>query len=1017
MSEIKWSSEQLAAIEHNTSQSGSAIVSAAAGSGKTAMLVERISRIITSENPQVPAEKLVAVTFTNDAASELGARLEAALAGACASSDSEWIRRQLINLESARIGTISSFCLRLVRDYAEELGLNPDFKICDEKEAEHYSERALDFALNALYDEKYFSANEKNALRSLTGEAGDNKLGQAVLGLYREYVKQPFPSVWLEEKAAFYDDPERFKKLLSDDAEEPLDTKEKLITAGLLSDFEFVVKRQREQVRALVRLFEIYLEKFTELKVEAGRVDFSDAEHYCLKLLQNNAISERIKSQIYEIIVDEFQDSNAVQYEIFKGLSNGKNLFFVGDVKQSIYRFRNADQRVFTQVCEDESFTALTLNRNFRSSREIVSAVNNIFEKTMTKNVGGVEYNERSKLIFGTGVEAGNSHDAELIIIETGENEKQSEADYIAARIEEMVAEGFTVADKSGVRRGCNYGDFAIIVSGLSTVEEEFSRALEARRIPYDKQKSGDYSEVAEIKTIAALLTVIDRPFADLELLTVLMSPLYNFTAAEVADMRVGGTNRALFDNLEASANEKSRAFLGDFKRWNSLARDIGACGLVRKMYDEGVFLPLIAASVNPEKTLVNVQLLLHYSESLKSLTGDTLAGLIKVLGGSKAKLEEARYSEESGAGRVKLMTIHASKGLEFPICFVARTNSAFNLRDNYADVIFNDRIGFAMRYIIPETRTRCDTLPHKKARRENEAAITGEEMRKLYVSCTRARDKLIFTAARKKGKVTEKSYLNWLLQTDINVYSINADEISAPSEKPPIIAVYKNEAQDIVSAVNKIYPREPLTKIPRRVIATQVNVKQNIFEEEQDEPTVFPRTPSFMGDRKLTGKKRGDAYHKMMELLDFGAGDYARQMQEHKSRFTAEEFAAIEPEKIAGFFACALGKRAAASPNVRKEFKLCTEINLSELGCPKEYDEIFDEKPFVQGIADMFFHEVDGVVLVDYKTNKNTPRAELIDMYRGQLEIYARAIEEMTGEKVKEKWIYSFEIGEIEVD
>jgi ATP-dependent helicase/nuclease subunit A len=293
--------------------------------------------------------------------------------------------------------------------------------------------------------------------------------------------------------------------------------------------------------------------------------------------------------------------------------------------------------------------------------------------------------------------------------------------------------------------------------------------------------------------------------------------------------------------------------------------------------------------------------------------------------------------------------------------------------------------------------------------------------MRKLYVACTRARDKLILTAALKPEQEPAKnSFLNWLMQTDIKTIYAETDTPVCPfpqkiTAEPPSPA---DESQELIAATKRVYSREPLTKIPRRVTATQVGVQSagfSIQDENQDEPTVFPRSASFMKNKKLTGKKRGDAYHKMMELLDFKAGNFKQQMQNHKSRFTEEEFAAIEHEKIEAFFASPLGKRASASAKICKEFKLCTEINLSELGCPAEYDVLFEgEKPFVQGIADMFFYEDENIILVDYKTNRNISSENLIRQYRKQLEIYARAIGEMTGSKVSEKWIYSFELGGI---
>ena len=512
-------------------------------------------------------------------------------------------------------------------------------------------------------------------------------------------------------------------------------------------------------------------------------------------------------------------------------------------------------------------------------------------------------------------------------------------------------------------------------------------------------------------------------------LLNLLMSPLYGFSADDIAEIRKIGVNKPLFDNLESyvktekstEAFQKAKSFLEEHGRRASCAKNFGACKLIRQIYNEGGFNPLVAGSGMPAKTMINIRLLLHYSQALKGMTRDSLSGLIKLLEGKAggAVLEEARYSGE-GEKKVKLMTIHASKGLEFPVCFVARTHSRFNLRENYSDIIFNSEIGFAMRYIITEISTRCDTLPHVKAKEINQKAAVSEEIRKLYVACTRARDKLILTGIVNNEKIPENSFLVRLMNTEIEKVFIKVSETTNDILKKDSRQKSKiNEKQEIIGAIKRTYHREELTKIPRRLTATQVFVKDDIalmsspIDEYRDEPTIFPRTPSFMGAGKLTGKKRGDAYHKMMELIEFG-GDYEAQINENKNRFTEEEFAAIEPQKIIEFFNSPLGRRAAASPKVHKEFKLCTEVTLAELGYPEELDVKFGEKPLIQGIADMFFYENGEIILADYKTNRNTTREKLTEQYKGQLDIYARAIEEMTGDRVAEKWVYSFELGGI---
>lgn len=1210
--------EQLSAINHDCRKHGSVIISAAAGSGKTAVLVEHIIQLLCGEEKKIPADKIVTVTFTKKAAAEIKARLEKALRLRISETKkAEWLNEQLIRLDDARISTISAFCLDIIRVYAAEAGLNAGFRNLDELEADEFMTKAMENTLEKLYDRSVFSDAERISLDMLTGEIGDEALSAILHDFHNAASKQAFPDDWLGSlleysgseneaeniviherilpavKHIFDEKTESFLQLSGESVKVAYGTKmqaklekdyklaqdwqewalclcltgtdflkqkneikEKLKT--LLprksetasygktfdeNDLSILKENQKEYkqiiiemsewarlllafgdtgtklslaLKTLIKLYKMLAEEFAALKLSANAVDFNDMEHLCLELLrkENGRYAEEIGAGLYEIIVDEFQDSNSVQYAIFTSLSGGRNLFLVGDIKQSIYRFRNADPRVFGAVLRDSRYKKLYLNRNFRSGKEVINAVNGVFGGLMTEELGGTNYGENARLIYGRKEDSkkdlSEEMTAELCLLYLDSDKKDDniygeinepadvkilEARYIARRIKKMADEKFPVTAQDGGQRACDYGDFAVIVSALKTVENEFLQAFGEENIPVQRGGSGDFLSLREASLAVDLLTVIDNPYTkDLAMASVLMSPLYDMSANDLALIKTAGRadknnetinlkfksgekrykpKNGLFDCLRAYTAEpenkntetykKAERFLEDLIRWRAFSENNPPPQLIRHIYDEGTFLPLIAGAENhvkAEKVLSNLRLLLYYADNLSGFTGldiKHLSGFINFLSNKMNNGKKLGEADASGASNaVKLLTIHASKGLEFPICFIARTNSAFNKRETAADVIFDDDYGIAARYIDPFTLRRYDSLTHRLAKKRGADGLTGEEVRKLYVAMTRAMDKLILVGAVKEKdgelKIKSDTYLEWIYSSKAvetgaikPVYPapdalLQCTEAAKESGNAEEFNNHEDEKAAVLNAISAVYDRKELTNIPKKLTATQIGVMNetynNITDADSDEPSVFPRYPSFLKEKKLTGKKRGDCYHKLMRLLSFEAGNYAEQIKILEERFSKEEYKAIDVPQIISFFESDLGKRAVKSSRICKEIPLYTEISFTELFGRfsdgeeneedkktgkdnksldgKELDKKFTERPFVQGVADMFFYEDGEIVLVDYKTNRRPTADGLKKEYRNQLRIYKKAIEEMTGVKVKECWIYSFEIGEV---
>jgi ATP-dependent helicase/nuclease subunit A len=1106
---LNFTPQQQAAIDYNADNPRHALVFAAAGSGKTAVLVRRLTRIIADHENRTPAHMLTAVTFTRAAAAELRERLESAVAQMIADNpEDQWLKSQLVNLSAAHIGTIDAYCLDLIRLYAEiaditDIAENGDesasdapLSVLDDNLCRDLSLTAIRRTMEDFYEPALFSQADHAALSLISDDTDDRGIAEAVLALDHVLELLPAPERWLKDKTDLFADPARLFALLTDrlrrqtalTAKRHLADIDRLIKMAVGTKVERMLRQDRALIAellnydfarkdaadelistvfpradwkgsgdmravidpprkkwkdfrkktcandafrcqiffemqrrlscvpgVLIRLQAQYRKHYGALKAAEGGMDFADVTRMCLNLLRDNpAIAADIARETAEIICDEFQDSNAVQYEIFRLIAAaGKTrLFFVGDVKQSLYRFRGGNPKGFTALADNPEYAVLHLDRNFRSLPGVVDAVNDLFCRHMTKALGGVNYDsEGERLVCGvlppqiSPNDSPENHDwqAELVVMP----DEMSEQDYIAGRIKQMVESAFPIADK-GSLRPCTYGDFAVLSSGMSNVEDSLIEAFRRQGVPVARSKGGDYLAQREIAQARAFLSVIDNPYNDEDLLCVLMSPMYELTAGELAALRLKPDD-ALFEDVKRASHHhpKARQFMADYVKYTAVADDSSAIVLIRSVLEDGLFDPLAAASPFPHSAMANLRLLAQMP------CGNLpLSALSHWFRGKK--LDIADSSETNAVG---LYTIHQAKGLEFPAVFLFGAGKPFNRTDEYPDTLIDEQIGFCFTMLDNASHLKFVSLAHACARFALHNDSISEEIRKLYVACTRAKTKLIITA--KQPKRNSENFYDWL--EDCEQFKRVIPDVPAEpaiADIEPESVKSRQDKAGYIPPTELPYAREVLTAVPIKLTATQIAIEKDRILDTEDEPSVFPRLPSFMKNTGMTGKKRGDAYHKAMNLLDFKAGDYAAQLENLRSRFTAEEFEAVDIEDILRFFDSDVGKRAvkaAQTSKIEKEFPLYTQVNLSDIGLPVECDVMFPgEKPFVQGVADMFFYEHAGVILVDYKTNRRAAADKLREEYAGQLAIYAKAIEEMTGLTVAEKWIYSFEIGAV---
>lgn len=1091
---MEWTEQQERAINF---RGGSAIVSAAAGSGKTAVLVERIIRILQDEENPTNADEIVVATFTEKAAGELKTRLNNALSEAIeAAPDNEYLKAQLLRLEDASISTISAFCLDILRRNSAVLEISPDFSVLDEAEGKLIFAKSLDETLEKFYAEApesekklvydwyggendsrlcelvrmlyEFSKNLPDSKKSFDGwlKAYENpsKISRRLLNgfiskkikPYRQLIKetimnlaqsfdekeQEFAAAWTEFSDPFFQIvnfveareemayilkqklptvPRKTKTfdntILKEYAEQLKEYWQKSTSAaGLVSRMNADHKECAPVLKILLRLTEELDREFSQRKRLKNVVDFSDIELMTLELLRDENMARQLRKNIAMIIVDEFQDSNEIQYEIFRRLSRDEeNMFFVGDAKQSIYRFRGADPRVFVRLLDDEKYEKILLNRNFRSSAPVIESVNAIFEGNMTRELGGINYGRTQKLIQGASYDTDERNQTELIQLYGGdaEDSRRREAAYIADRIRDMVENEFPVTEK-GVKRPCRYGDFAILMGKYSANAYIYKNALARAGIPFEAKDESGYTDFSEVKFMMSLLRVIDNPYRDLDLAAVLTLPPYSFTAQELAETKLGGGDvkaASMYSGLckYAVLDKKAKAFLDELEELREFAREQSAEELVRKIYDESPFVEAMRAMPDGEKRDANLKLMIGYARRFTESAGRSLYDFLNYM--SRAEREQVRLSQaksaETSAQSVKLMTIHGSKGLEFPICIVANLSSVHRSRDN-PYMALETNLGIGMKVIDREKKLIINTFGMQAIAQSNYEQELSEEMRLLYVAATRAKEKLIFTAPipQKQGGIDV--HLKWILNSRaVSGGIIHTERILYYTEKKRgERAITEREAAPLKPFEPYAYLR--CSQIPAKVTATQVGVKSvDDFSEFVDKVDRFLRSPTFIKDdspRRLTGKKKGDAYHKAMELLDFSGT--AAQLNELflRGKLTEAERQCISDDEVSAFLESELCARLCASPEVHREYPIFCEYDHG--GLPED-----DEKPFIQGIADLWFIEGGEIVLVDYKTNSNTTPEKLREEYEGQLGVYKYALEQMTGLSVKECLLYSFSL------
>ncbi|HHY72552.1 MAG TPA: helicase-exonuclease AddAB subunit AddA [Bacillus bacterium] len=904
-----WTDDQWRAI---TAGGKDILVAAAAGSGKTAVLVERIIKKITSVQNPVDVDRLLVVTFTNAAAAEMRKRIGEALEKEIAKHPgSLHLRMQLTLLNKAAISTLHSFCLHVLKKYYYHIDLDPGFRIADETEAELLMEEVMD----ELFEEQY-SVEENDRFYDLvdrySNDRSDLELQLLIRRLYDFARSYPWPNEWLEQIIRFYEidesseiDDLAWMKDLSEDITIQLSgcteilnralelTKEpggpapyaanidldqsivqELLTANKQSwqtlydamqnvnfsklkpckgeeydkSLQENVKNLREQVKKrmtalkdelfsrqpkyflkdiqemkpvvemLIELVKEFSRRYEIVKKEKGLVDFADLEHFCLQILTDerstidklipSAVAEDFRELFAEVLVDEYQDVNLVQETIIKLVSCSNNLFMVGDVKQSIYRFRLAEPHLFLtkyrlfskEDSENSLGIRIDLSKNFRSRAEVLDGTNFIFKQIMNQTVGEIDYDEDAELKLGN-LNYPNSEEtkAELILIdkkdptleetangETDRNENddeeaddvsvdlaelenaQLEARVIGLKIKELIEKPYKVTDKSGRERNITYRDIVILLRSMPWAEammEEFKDL----GIPVYAELSTGYFEATEVSVMMSLLKIIDNPYQDIPLVAVLRSPIVGITEEQLAMIRIHEKNNHYFDSVKGytrsgtnkELTEKLDLFYKQLKIWRKRAGEGVLSELVWQLYRDTGYYDYVGGLAGGKQRQANLRALYDRGKQYEETSFRGLFRFLRFIERMQDRGEDLGTARALGEQEdvVRIMTIHKSKGLEFPIVFVAGLGRQFNMQDLRKKVLLHKELGFGSKLVNPTLRISYPTLPLLAMKRRLQMELLAEEMRVLYVALTRAREKLYLIATVNDSKKMIKKW------------------------------------------------------------------------------------------------------------------------------------------------------------------------------------------------------------------------------------------------------------------
>lgn len=818
---------------------------------------------------------------------------------------------------------------------------------------------------------------------------------------------------------------------------------------------------------AMEALLEVTLDfdrAFSRDKRLRGLVDYADLEHFTARLLTDEEgapteLAKQLSRRYAEIMVDEYQDVSRVQDAIFRAISQeGKNLFLVGDVKQSIYRFRLADPEIFTEkylsYADHETAAPgqprrILLRENFRSRREILEGANALFSLCMSRRLGDMDYDEAASLQYGASY-PGTVPVPELTLVEvTGGEDEDSpdkttqEAAWVAGKIRELMDSGCTVTGAGGPRP-LQYGDIAILLRSGNAVGPAYRRVLAEQGIPVAAVQGGDYFASVEVSTLVSMLAVLDNPHQDIPLIAVLRSPAFGFSADALSAIRGADRQSDFYTALKTAGetDESCRAFLEKLERLRDLAADLPMAELVWLLLTELDLLALCSAMRDGAQRRARLMAFIELAERYE---GSGYRGLHRFVLWLRKLSEKGQEPALGGAesSAVQIMSIHKSKGLEFPVVFLCDTARRFNRQDSRDTVLVHPELGLGPKLTDTQRHVEYPTLARNAIKLRLEREMLSEEMRLLYVAMTRAKERLFITAALKdpeaaiakaESSITRPmapevlsqagAMANWLIcaaladggaHLAMNIGSVTAQTQAAEEQAAVIAPSDPDAAAELERNLAFVYPHAAAEKLPSKVTATELKGREEPDAEAVSlavKPHAPFRMPDFAKkDKPLTGTEKGIATHLVLQYMDFAKGGSREEIEGEVQRLRAQGFLsrreaeAVDVAAVARLFASDLGRRMRSCPQVLREFKFSLLCDAEEI-----YGTAAGEQLLLQGVVDCCLDEPEGLVIIDYKTDRVRTAQEIEargKRYRGQILSYARAMERIHGKKVKQCLLY----------
>ena len=1161
----KLTPQQAMAVEN---RGGTLLISAAAGSGKTKVLVDRLMMYLTDPVDPANLDEFLIITYTKAAASELRGKIASKLSERIAEDpNNRHLQQQMQRLFLAKISTVHAFCADLLRDNAYRLDISSDFRVGDENECRELRELAMTMVL----DDAFQRIDTDDDLREFVDTQGlgrtDALIPEIILKVYDRARCHLDPNKWLMDCLEFGDmdgitDPGQtvWGKYLMDDLFAYLDLQsaalkrcaEALDTAvgmekpaALLRDTLYQIKQLRgsetwddllrlkqidfgrllfprkcsdpelaERVKAVRSACKKGLEKnlrnfadpssqviadlssnsgslrgmidlvrrfalqYDALKNQRRILDFGDLEHRTLDLLRGKnrtgitAAAKEIGSRFREILVDEYQDSNGVQDAIFTALTHQRNnLFLVGDVKQSIYQFRLADPGIFLkkyaeflpaeQAVPGESRKIL-LSNNFRSGGAVLNAVNDVFRACMSERVGGLEYGVGEALHEGIPHVPLGEPEVELHVVDIQGETYPEEAAFVAARIQALL-DGTHMVRQGDTLRPITVDDVVILLRSPGSVGGYFQRALERRGIRCTSGGGSDLLQAPEIQVLRSLLQVIANPRQDIPLIAVLCSPVFGFSADDLARIRGMHRKTTFYDALLLDTNEKSVSFVHKLNDLRNETRIHSLAMLMEKIFTLTRMDSLYAAMPGGEARSANLQQFFQMTVSFDSGTGSDLGQFLAHLDALDEKGIPSGTKQTSGA--VTIMSIHKSKGLEFPVVFLCGLSREFNRESLRAQVLCDRDLGIGMSCVDANHRIRYPSIAKRAVAVKTVKESLSEELRVLYVAMTRAKDRLIMTYASKnpeteladlslRGDLCGKELMTgdvicpgrWVLYEAI--HRMEAGALHNAGERPELLhasefpwkiciseapAVQEGDGNAIpvmsglpsdallklAAGLRYQYPHTTATLMPSKLTATSLKGREKDQEAAENTPS---KTVSFQSWRRpgfakkeVDGKEHGTAVHTVLRYIRFDHCEKEDDIRQEIDRLVDKhllkqaEADSVDPHKILIFFQTDIGKKIRTG-KVLREFKFSILEDASQYHAGLE-----DEMVLLQGVVDCALLEPDGLTIVDFKTDRISTEGlgAAADRYRDQVHAYARAVSRIFDMKVKSACLYFFHLGQ----